>query len=67
MTVTGAISPQKMPMQLPDMNKEKKYCRMQHQSVINENEQKTDFFHIQYCVHCVISIKESISKLSSCN
>ena len=31
---------------------------MQHQSVINENKRKTEFFHIQYCVHCVISTKE---------
>ena len=32
---------------------------MQHLFEINENKQKTDIFcHIQYCVHCVISIKE---------
>ena len=32
---------------------------MQHLLGINENKQKTEmFFHIQYCVHCDISIKE---------
>ena len=36
---------------------------MQHLSVINENEQKTEnIFHFQYCVHCVISIKKIKTK-----
>ena len=45
-----------------------KNCAMQHQVVMHKNKQNTEkIFHIQYCVHCVFSIKERISKLSSRN
>ena len=37
MAVTGTIFQKYMPMQLPNMNKRKKYCLMQYLSVINEN------------------------------
>ena len=42
MAVTDAILPKNMPMQLPTMNKRKKYCPIQHQQVINENKQNKE-------------------------
>ena len=51
MAVTGANFPKNTPMQLPDINKRKKYCVMQHQSLINEDKQKTQK-NVSYPIHC---------------
>ena len=42
MAVTGAILPEKYANAISQHEKEKKYCSMQHMSVINENKQKTE-------------------------
>ena len=52
-----------MPIQLPDMNKRKTYCPMQHQSVINEKNRTKTFFVISN----IVSIMSSPSKKSDQN
>ena len=56
-----------MLMQLPDMNKRKKYCPMQHQSVINKNKKNTEklFSYPILCPLCHIHQRKKIkSKFS---
>ena len=66
MAVTGAIFPKKYANAITRHEQKKKYCPVQHQLVINKNKQKVEnFCRIQYCVHCVISVKEIRSERSS--
>ena len=60
--VTGTIFPKRYANVITRHEEKKKYCHMQHILEINENKHKIEnFFHIQYCVHCDISIKENRS------
>ena len=42
MAVMDTFPPNNMPIQRPKMNKRKKYCPIQHQSVMNKNKQNTE-------------------------
>ena len=66
MAVTGTILPKQDSNEINRNEQKKKYCPMQHLLEINEKKRRQkDFCNIQYCVHCVIFIKENRSKLSS--
>ena len=58
MAVTGIILPKRYANVITRHKQKKKYCHMQPLLEINEKKQKTEkLWHIQYFVHCVISIK----------
>ena len=53
MAVTSAILPKQYANAITQYEQKKKYCPMQHQLVINENKEKTDFFVISNIVSMV--------------
>ena len=60
MAVTGAIFSKQYANVITQHEQKKKKFPMQHLLEIYESKKKKEIFcHIQYCVHCVISIKEN--------
>ena len=63
MAVTGTILPKRYANEITRNEQKKKILSHATSIAKNKNKQRTEkLFHIQYCVHCVISIKENRSK-----